>query len=198
MSGLISALRLMELTSARLCDSLRGPADVLSKALSAQTGQAAEAAKTLNSQLDLWHAAWGPADQSLSLSQVRALAEGLPGWVVVDLSALPAQTVFPPPASRILLNVLLLAAESLPAGGHVVLAGAPGDIFIRISGAAAAWPTGLALCLANEAEAQSALADGRSLQMALTAALAHASGVRLSALLTSGTRNEPAILNLSG
>ena len=79
-----------------------------------------------------------------------------------------------------------------------MLAGAPEDLFIRIDGPAAAWPTGMALCLANEAEAQTALTDGRHPQMALTVLLAHARPYRLSALPASHTQSEPAILRLGG
>ena len=54
----------------------------------------------------------------------------------------------------------------------------------------------MALCLANEAEAEAALTVGRNVQMALTALLSHAVGVRLSSVFSSGARNEPAILRL--
>jgi hypothetical protein len=96
------------------------------------------------------------------------------------------------------LNVLLLAADSLPQGGRVTLAGGTGDLFIRIAGPAAAWPAGMGPCLVNEAEAQAALADGQTLQMAVTALLAHASGTRLSAMFPSASSAEPAILRLGG
>jgi hypothetical protein len=65
-----------------------------------------------------------------------------------------------------------------------------------IDGPAAAWPTGMAICLANEAETRSALTDGGHLQMALTIQLAHTAQIRLSALLASHTQSEPAILRL--
>jgi len=96
------------------------------------------------------------------------------------------------------LNILLLAADSLPEGGQVVLAGAADDLFFRIAGPVAAWPTGMALCLASEAEAHAALIDERNLQMALTALFAYAAGLRLSALLAPTSQNEPAILRLGG
>jgi hypothetical protein len=52
--------------------------------------------------------------------------------------------------------------------------------------------------LADEAEAQSAMTDGRDVQMAVTAIIAHATGIRLSALLPPASQAEPAILRLGG
>ena len=83
-------------------------------------------------------------------------------------------------------------------GWTLVLAGAADDLFFRIAGPVAAWPTGMALCLASEAEAHAALIDERNLQMALTALFAYAAGLRLSALLAPTSQNEPAILRLGG
>jgi hypothetical protein len=116
----------------------------------------------------------------------------------VDASALDQGTVFPAPTGRIVLNLLLLAADSLPSGGTVILAGEPGDLFVRIAGPAAAWPAGMAICLSDETAARSALIELRSLQLALTALLAHAAGIRLSVLLSPAARNEPPILLLGG
>jgi hypothetical protein len=122
----------------------------------------------------------------------------LPQQVSVDLAALRQQTVFAADAGRIVLNLLLLAAESLPSGGTVTLAGSADDLFVRITGWKAAWPAGIALCLAEETEARSALTEQRSLQMALTALLAHAARIRLSLVLSPTARDEPAILRLGG
>jgi histidine phosphotransferase ChpT len=201
MSGTLGALRLIERTSARLCHALGGSVGRLNQALSAQVGEdtaLADAAKALTSQLHLRQAAWGPANQPVSLHHLTTLAHGLPDQIGVDLSALPPGTVFPASSGRIVLNLLLLAADSLPEGGRVVLAGTPEDLFVRIDGRAAAWPAGTTLCLVNEAEAQAALTDGRNPQMAFTALLAHAASIRLSALLAPTMQNEPAILRLGG
>ena len=83
----------------------------------------------------------------------------MPDHVSVDVSALQAVCGVSAALGRLVLNVLLLAADSLPEGGEVILAGATDDLFVRIAGAAAAWPAGMALCLANETEAQTALGD---------------------------------------
>jgi hypothetical protein len=94
--------------------------------------------------------------------------------------------VFPSPASRLLLNLLMLAAEGLPGGGTVGLAGGPADLFVMIAGPRAGWPSGLAACLADPAEAFAALTDTRALQMPLTALLARGHDVRLSLLMGVG------------
>ena len=171
MSGTLGALHLIEQTAARLCRALNGSIVRLNEALSAPARDEAailDAAKRLTHQVNLLEAAWGPADQPVSLHQLACLAQGLPDHIAVNLSALSSDIVLPASLGRIVLNILLLAADSLPEGGQIMLAGSPEDLFIRIDGPAAAWPTGMAICLANEAEAQTALTDGRHPQMALT------------------------------
>jgi hypothetical protein len=202
MPGTLSALRLIELTAISLCQALGEPATRLRQTVSAQPGDAGAAAndavRALISQLQLRRAAWGPTGDPVSLKQIAGLAHGLPHHVGLDLSALHATTAFSPALGRIVLNILLLAADSLPAGGGIILAGATDDLFVRIVGKGAAWPHGMALLLADEAEARNALIEGRSLQMALTALLARAAGIRLSALFPPASQSEPAILRLGG
>ena len=162
MPGTQGALRLIERTAAGLCRALSGSVDLLEHAVSAENGSAVavhEATSALVNQMRLREAAWGPADDPLPLHQLNALAQGLPNGVVVDLSALPAAIVFPAALGQIVLNILILAADSLPLGGQVVLAGAPDDLLVQIAGPTAAWPVGLALCLTNEAEANAALTE---------------------------------------
>jgi hypothetical protein len=195
MAGTHGALRLIERAAVSLCRALDDTASALDQATgSAENG----AAGALINQLQLWRAAWGPAENPVPLDRIIALAKGLPNGVVVDASALPGDMVCPAPLGRMVLNILLLAADSLPAGGQIVLAGTIDDLFVRIDGPTAAWPAGMALCLAQEAEAQSAFTDGRNLQMAVTASLAHATAMRLSALISPAGQFEPAILRLGG
>ena len=217
MSGTQGALRLIELTSARLCSDIGGLVGLLGRARPADPDASPDGpdqsrasrdpgtpdpAQALATRLELCRAAWGPQagqpSESLSLTHIRRLSGGLPERVNVDLSALQQQAVFPADGGRIVLNLLLLAADSLPAGGTVILAGSPDDLFVRITGRAAAWPDGIAVCLADETEARSALTEQRSLQMALTALLAHAAGIRLSLVLSPTAHHEPAILRLGG
>jgi hypothetical protein len=199
MSCTQSAVHLIERTAACLCDAFSASVIALAGALRNQQEPTQAIGATVDAlwrQLQLRQAAWGVASNPLDLLQLMALARGLPGHVAVDASALPPATLFSPAAGRVVLNILLLAADSLSQGGQITLAGAADDLFVRIDGPAAAWPIGMILCLANEAEARSALTDERSLQMALTALFASAAGIRLSALLPPTTHPEPAILRL--
>jgi hypothetical protein len=194
MAGTLGALRLIERTAVSLCRALDGTASALDRAFPAGGGPA----EALINQLQLWRSAWGPAENPVPLDRIIALAKGLPNGVAVDVSALPGDMVCAAPVGRIVLNILLLAADSLPVGGQIVLAGTVDDLFVRIDGPKAAWPAGMALCLAQAAEAEAALTDGRNLQMAVTASLAHATNIRLSALIPPAGHFEPAILHLGG
>jgi len=197
MSCTPSAVHLIERTAACLCEAFGASVAALASALRNEQEPAhalGAAVDAILLQLQLRQAAWGPASHPLDLLQLMALARGLPGHVAVDASALPPATLFSAAAGRVVLNILLLAADSLSQGGQIILAGAAEDLFIRIAGPQAAWPVGMTLCLASEAEARSALTDERSLQMALTALFAYAADIRLSALLPAVTHAEPAIL----
>lgn len=208
MSGTDSALRLIELTSATLWHDISDLVGSLDHAVSSPVNGSAcspelpkaarDTAHALTARLQLRHAAWGPVGEPVTLARLRSLAGALPEQVAVDASTLDPNTVFPAAIGRIVVNLLLLAADSLPSGGTVVLAGVPDDLFVRIAGPAAAWPAGMAVCLSDEAEARSALTAWRNPQMALTALLAHESGIRLSVLLSPTAQNDPAILRLGG
>jgi hypothetical protein len=205
MSGSDITLRLIELTSATLCHDISRLIDSLDNAVTAPrdgtagSGEPGKAALDLLAmRLALRRAAWGPAGEPLTLARMRSLGRGLPDHITVDAAALAPGTVFAAAAGRIVLNLLLLAADGLPHGGTVILAGAADDLFVRITGPTAAWSPGMAICLANETEARFALNQWQNPQMALTALLAHAAGIRLSVLLASTAQTEPAILRLGG
>jgi hypothetical protein len=170
-----TVLRLIERVSARLSVALADP----------------DAARRT-----LYRAAWAGTEETMPMERLAGIAAGLPADVTLDFDAVPPDAVFPPALARMVLNVLLLAADSLPEGGIVALAGRADDLFFQIAGSKASWPAGLALCLVNEAEALKALDGGASLQMAFTALLAHASGIRLSSLFSPAGGNQPAILHL--
>nr|WP_294520073.1 histidine phosphotransferase family protein [uncultured Rhodopila sp.] len=182
MSGTRDALYGIELAAARLWQDIRP----------------LEAPGALVARLRLRHAAWTPPAGPLPLQQLEALASGLPEGVGVDTGALDPHAVFAPAAGRIALNLLLLAADSLPAGGIVLLAGSADDLFIRITGPHAAWPPGLALCLTDAAAARAALTEPAVMQMGVTALLAHAAACRLSVLMSPRPGAEPPMLRLGG
>lgn len=208
MSGASDPLRLAELVCARMSHDLGGTIGTLAGALElaedpALAVEAAalanQAANELRQRLELQRASWGPTGGALDLAALRALAEGLPHArrCTIDYAALPLDTVFSPPFARALLNVLLLASDALNGSGQVTLVGTGTDLVIAIAGQRAAWPTGLAGCLASEAGAWAALRDARSLQMPLTALLARALGLRLTLLLSAGPGGASPPLRLS-
>ncbi len=197
MSGASDPLRLAELVCARMSHDLGGTIGTLAGALelaedpslaAEALALANQAAVELRQRLELQRATWGPTAGPLGLAALRSLAEGLQHGkrCTLDLSALPEDTVFSPPFARVVLNLLLLAGDALNGSGEVTLAGIGTDLVIAIAGPRAAWPSGMAGCLASEAAAWAALRDARSLQMPLTALLARALGLRLTLLLPAG------------
>jgi hypothetical protein len=136
---------------------------------------------------------------------VRELAGGLPNAhrMHVDLAGPVATAALSPGCARLLLNALLLAAESLPGGGRVALEGDPGQgVVLAIDGHRAAWPEGLGTMLADPEAAWASLSDGirsTKLQGALTALLAHQAGARARLLLGArGDAAAPVLFDLAG
>ncbi len=205
MTGVSEQLRLAELLSARLCHDLSGSLGTLIGVLeiareerpdSETLALAEEAAVELAQRLKLLRGAWGEDGDELDVDQLRGLADSLSASrrVRLDLAGLQPGAVFPPPAARVLLNVLLLAAESLPGGGIVALSGSPSQhVLVTISGPRAAWPAGLGAWLADDAAAWDAVTVGaRHLQGPLTVLLARGHGFRLSLLMPSGLPGDQA------
>jgi histidine phosphotransferase ChpT len=193
MPQLTDCLRLAELMCMRLCHDFSGLVGTIDAALDLagedhgdeELALAGDAARELTARLRCYRAAWGGARNSLSPDELRRLTAGMPNARAVSLetSALPADTRLPPPVATVTLNLLLLAGESLPRGGHMLLAGSQDDLFLRIVGPNAAWPQGFAACIADPQAAILALNDARTIQMPLTALLAHGHGLRLSMLI---------------
>jgi histidine phosphotransferase ChpT len=193
MPGTKDPLRLAGVLCARLCHDLSGPLGaligVIEIAHEEQPGSETlalgeETVTELAQRLKLLRAAWGPDGDEMDLAALRGFADSLLSSrrVRLDLNGLAPDTVFPPPAARVILNLLLLAAESLPGGGTVALSGAVQDaILTTISGPRAAWPAGLDGWLADEGSAWKAMtANPRTLQAPFTAVLARSRGFRLS------------------
>ncbi len=199
-NSIADPLRLSELVALRLCHDFGGLLGTLTGALelcadaagpSSELATATEAASELTARLQLLREAWAGDGSGLDLRGLQALARGLPGAhrVRLDVSALPPDAAFPPSMARLLLNVLLLSAESLPRGGTVGLAAAGGqDVLVTISGPRAGWPPGLAASLTDQAAASAwaALTGPRTLMAPLVALLASQLGIRLSILLPTG------------
>lgn len=196
MSGMSDALRLAELLCARLCHDLSGPMGALIGVLdiareeqpaSETVALAEDTAVELAQRLKLLRAAWGQDGDDLDVPRLRGFAVCLSSSrrVELDLRGLQPDRLFSPQQARVVLNLLLLAAESLPGGGVVALAGAPANgVLLTISGPRAAWPAGFGLWLVDEAAAfQAMLEHPRRLQAPLTALLVRGLGYRLSMLM---------------
>lgn len=212
-NGMRDPLRLAELLAARLCHDLSGPLGTLMSALELATEDVAEATEalalanevsvTMGKRLRLLRAAWGTTTPSMGATELRAMAEGMQRGrrLQLDFDALDPTRSFTPPAARVMLNVLLLAMESLPSGGMVGLAGDPcGDVVVTIAGPRAAWPPRLAGFLADESQAWQALHNGEDIDVSrgllplVTALLAHTAGLRLSLLMAAVVETAPPLL----
>lgn len=150
---------------------------------------AVEAGTELDVRLQLIREAWAGSKTELDLPQLGSLTRGLPGAhrLDVDLSGLPESTVLQPRMARVVLNVLLLATESLPRGGVIALAAAgDSDILVTITGVRAAWPAGFAACLIDERAAWAALLDAHAPLGPVVALTARRLAIRVSLLLPFG------------
>ena len=191
-----TSTRLAELLCARLCHDLSGPLGTVTAA--AEMAEAdgayqadaahlmAEGAKQATRRLRLLRAAWAGDGGEMAPADLMELATGLPAAHRVRLDAAGLSPAAPIPAerARVLLNVIMLAAEGLPAGGTVRLdEGLDADILVLIDGPRAAWPPGLAAALADPA---AALDGPREVQAPFAVLLAREAGLRLSLLLPIG------------
>lgn len=188
------ALRLAEILCARLCHDIAGPLSALTGSLELAgeadselaeeaTEMARATGRTLISRLKLLRAAWAGEGTALDLSSLTELAAGLPGRrLALDVSALSPDTVFDPEVGRVVLNLVLLAAEALPAGGTIWLGRAERDLLVGVSGARSAWPAGLGAALAGRVS----FGSPREVQAPFTVVLARAAGLALSILMPAG------------
>ncbi len=213
MADKTESLRLAELLCSRLCHDLSGPLGALIGVLEIAREElpghetmalAEETAVELGQRLKLLRGAWAADSEELDIIRLQNFATTLAASrrLRLDLAGLDPGSVFPPPDARLILNVLLLAAESLPGGGIVALSGSLKDnIVVTISGPRAAWPTGFAACLADaDAAWDSVIASVRGMQAPLTALLARGLGYRLSMLMPAGSggdadRSPPLLLS---
>ena len=203
------ALRLAELLCSRLCHDLSGPLGTLVGVIEIAREEQADSetlaladatAAHLINRLRLLRAAWGRQSEELDLPRLRSYASALADSrrLTIDLDAVRLDGAVPADASRLILNALLLAVDSLPSGGSIALAGSPGSsLVMTIDGPHAAWPPGFAAWLANEAEAEAAITTARGIQAPLTALIARALGFRLSLLIPTGASTQPPPLLLS-
>jgi histidine phosphotransferase ChpT len=195
MADLHQILALVELTCARLCHDLGGLIGTVGNAIDMAADDqdggsevlafAASAGKALRERLRLLRAAWGPDSGTLTVPEIRELTEAPLSVrrIVLDLGGLAPDAHFSPAGGRVLLNLILMAADGMPKGGAVLVFGTAADLVARIEGAGGHWPMGLSRCLDDQQAAFAALAGPGSLQMPLTVLLALGRGLRLSPLL---------------
>lgn len=204
-----ATLRFARLLAARLCHDLGGVLAGLVAALGEVPDDpqalplAVDAAGALARRVALLRTAWGEDPAPLDCARLGALAGGLPnaGRLRIVCRLQPPDADLPAATVRLLANVMLLAAESLPRGGTLEMTGeAGGRVLVQIDGARAGWPPGLGALLASPPAARLALealhgaAGVRGLQSPLTAVLAHQGNIAASLLLSATAGQPPPLL----
>ena len=137
---------------------------------------------------------WGIATPRLTARRLVVLAEGLPGAhrLRLDISGMPSRAALSVPMSRVVLNALLVASDSLPRGGVIALADiGQGCALISIAGTHAAWPRALQHLMNQPGAAWAALAEPGGLLPPLLCLIAAHAGVHLSFQPTPRTRSAP-------
>jgi histidine phosphotransferase ChpT len=202
---MIGSLHLAELLCSRLCHDLSGLLGSLVGVLEIAREEQAESetlavaedtAVELTQRLRLLRAAWGKDSEPANVTQLLTFADGLfaTRQVRLDVFGMEPDAAFTPGAGRLLLNILLLAAESLPGGGIVALSGSPAtNVVVTIAGPRAAWPAGLGACLTDETAAWVTGITARHLQAPMTALIAREHGIRLSMLMPVGAGNDASV-----
>ena len=181
-------MRLADALCARLCHDLSSPLGTLTGALEMVADDpssiedalpiATETAAAMVGRLRLLRAAWAGDCGPLGVTDLAALAAGLPSRVRTELGGLRGAP-FDGRLARALLNLVLLGAEALPRGGVVTLAGGAGeDILLTVAGKAAVWPAGLDQALVDPSGVS--LDNPRAVQAPVTVMLARAAGRRLA------------------
>jgi histidine phosphotransferase ChpT len=208
-----NSLRLAELLTARLCHDLSGALGTVVGALEMADEDpsmaadalpvAGDASRQLSARLRLLRAAWGDGMGGMHVPELIALLQGLPHGrkLRIDTAALEPNLAFAASGARLLLNVMMVAAESLPRGGQLTLAGSPaGKIVLTIQGPGAAWPAGFAAYLTEESKAWDAITDARRLQAPLTALIAWSYAMPVAIMLPTGEETDmppPLTMDLS-
>ena len=201
-------LALASALCARLCHDISSPLGTLAGTLELAAEEpdqaeealslAGESAQSLVKRLQLLRAAWAGDCGPMGRARLAELAAGLPARVEARLDDLAAGP-FDGTLARILLNLLLLAADALPSGGVVALSGEPElGIIVTVEGRSVAWNAGLAAALLDPVAMPAT--EPRTVQMPLTVWLVNAAGLRLSFLLaaTHGPRSAPRLLLAPG
>jgi len=187
---------LAEAVAARICHDLAGPAGTVSAAieLAGQDDEAldaaTEASTAVNARLRLFRAAWGTAGEPKQRDELARLTADLSPRLRVNLDGLGA-SAFPAAESRLILCMLLVAQDAMPAGGQVMLSGeAGGPLLLTLSGARAGWPAGFLASLAGERPAP----EARTVAVPMLLLAARAAGRRLALIAGADLSAVPALM----
>jgi histidine phosphotransferase ChpT len=184
-------MQISDALCARICHDLSSPLGTLIGAIElvADDGFASEAlplatetAVAMGHRLRLLRAAWAGDCGALAPADLSDLACGLPPRIRLDASQLPPRA-FAAAMSRVLVNLMLLAAEALPRGGTIRMIG-DADVIVMLEGPGAAWPDSLLEALAEPGRVS--LDDPRAAPAPVMVMLAHAAGLQVSILLAPG------------
>ena len=211
-------LRLAELVSTRVCQSLIGPIGAVVNGLELlreSTGRSATAAT--HTQLDrdctrivdrlrFFRLAYGCDDDELpvALDDLRGMAESFFAETRIELDwPIPAERPLDPTAgidrnaARVLLNGLLVIAECLAMRGTIAVRAAGGDpaapTEFQVVGAGDLLPLSAAKCRTLQSDVRIAYLDEETIHPYLAGQLARHSGIGFT-VAVSPTRIEAAIL----
>ena len=200
-----NGLRLAEILTMRLCHDLSSPLGAMLGASGVAEDEPALAGEAMAIMADATHAmvrrirlvraAWGgPAP--MSVTEFSTMAASLATKrVTIATDDLDSRAVFGADGARVALNLLLLAVEAVQGNGTVTIGGDPsGDVVFSIAGKTCAWPAGFVGLLADPDSAWTMLDDPTKLQAPLTALLAQAAALRISALLGPNQEAAPPLL----
>lgn len=210
MSGKCS-LHLAELLSSRVCHDFASALGTVTNSVQiARDGAkmdtealdlAAEAAMGMVHRLRLLRAAWGGDTDTMTVADLRKFSTGVSrGRLRVDLDGIDPGASFAADAARLVLNVMMLGAECLPHGGVIAFQGdGQRELMVSITGPSAAWTQGFPICLTGPEAAWAHLAQEAEsqiggLQCALTALIAHDSGLGISVLMAGKAEAAPPLL----
>ncbi|MFC3126638.1 histidine phosphotransferase family protein [Pseudoroseomonas globiformis] len=143
---------------ARLCHDLVGPLGTVTGALDMleDDPEAAElardAATDLRRRLKFWRAACGGISDTLALSELSGLLDGMlaGGRASLALKGMGTEEALPAPVAQMLLVAALLVGDALPRGGVVTLSREGEGLLLHPSGRAVAWPAPLLTVLRGE------------------------------------------------
>lgn len=156
-------IRLAEQVAARLCHDIGSPLSTLT-AIMPQAGEPAahallsETAVELRQRHRLFCLCFGVGDE-LGWDDLGEALRGAPMAHRVRFVLGAGPDTLPGGTGRLLLAAALLAAETLPRGGEVLLAAEEGGFLLRAAGRDQRWPEGLLRLIGGES-LDSVLAEG--------------------------------------